>query len=1579
LPRGRRGTTVIVFLETRAETLSRLFISHSSQNDDWAIALRDWLVREGVRDSDIFLDLDPVRGIAAGEHWTKALEDAATRCEVVLFVVSDAWLASKWCRDEYQLASQFNKKLFALLTEDIAIERLPGGLSAQWQVVRLNGEPTERFLTIHPLTQHQAPVSIARPGLTSLKRGLEKAGIGAENFELQPDPQGPLGWRAPYRGLEALEPEDAAVFFGRDADVVRGIDTLRGLAAHNPPRLLVVLGASGVGKSSFLRAGLWPRLLRDDSQWLPIKPIRASRGGAIEGTEGLITALEGVYRRFAQPVNRAELRRNLATPEGFIDLLWRLREAGARRALISQPPFPLPVLCVDQAEELFAAAAGAETEQLLLLVRAAVERDVALALATIRSNDFGLVQNAPGLAGIHPVSLSLGPVPQSELARVISEPSLVFRRKCGLAAPVFDAAVIAQLANEVAGEADSLPLLAFVLERLMREHAASTSIGVKELEETGGVTAAIQSTAAAALDDAGVPRDHTRRREILRYLFIPRLARINRETKIPQRHVARYADLPHELTALARALTQRRLLVVRAASAADIETEITRPRQRQDDPGGTTAARIPVLATVSSSDFVDDNENQFRASTLEVAHEALLRRWPTLAELLREDRDALLMLDGVLSAASDWDKAERNPDYLAHHGSRLLDANALRSRGLDWQRELAPASAYFIACQAQEEADREQKEAVLAREQAIIAERQRIVNRMQANLLAELAKAERLLHHVNSALRFAIHGAHLNADSNTPTAELAAAAWHSWRLLLSGHWGAVKSAAFSPDGLLIVTASVDRTASIWDAATGEEIAILGGPDTVVQFADFSPDSSLIVTTAGEQRSGATDWTVRIWECESRKQVAVLRGHTDYVNMAAFSPDSSRLVTASKDKTARVWDATTGHEIGRFQRNEDWEMTSAAFSPDGSRIVVVSNSTAYTWHVASGTLVTELRLLKDRDHLPDEQFTEKGGGGESGAAGHGHDHFSVESAGISPDGSRIVTAGFDQTARVWDLSTGKEVVVLKGHESGVLSAKFNSDGSLIVTASYDRTARIWDAETGKQIAVLRGHAFGVLSANFSPDGSRIVTASGDCTACVWDTSKQAGALRGEASISCAAFSPDGSRIATGAHDGTARLWDVVTGREIAVLPGDAELSGDADGWWREVISAAFSPNGSRIVTVTERGTSRLSDANSGKQIAVLGQNVSSAIFSPNGCLVLTFSSRWVYCDIREDGSVAGGGRSGASSPPQALHGTHRIRIITSPEKTARVWDAERGTEVHVLSGHTDYVNAAAFSPDNTKLITASNDKTVRIWDVISGEQTAIAQHDSAVSFVEYSPNGSQIISTSEDNTARVWDAATMSVIAVLRDAESARFSPDGSRIITVRPGRSGVTTIRNAENGAEIAVINDCSGVLTADRSPDRLREIVIFYGEGREVLRSPRVWDVASDKEIAVLRGHTGRVLHASLSPDCSRIATTSDDETTRIWETATGREIASLPAPRSSGPQPAPIFSPDSSRMVTWPWDGAARVWDVHLLTMSAKDLIAEVSTRMLRGETVLTRDEMRLAGYSDDTPQIDVCARIA
>jgi formylglycine-generating enzyme required for sulfatase activity len=670
--------------------VSRLFISHSSRNDDWAIALRDWLVAEGWSGpDDIFLDLDPGRGIAAGQKWQQAFADAATRCEAVLFIVSADWLASTWCHDEYQLSNKYNKKLFALLIDESALERLPGGLTAQWQIVRLKGEPAERFIAVHPYTQQQWPVHIAKAALVQLKSGLQKAGVGPECFELQPDANSPFGWRLPYRGLEALEPEDAAVFLGRRADLVRGMDALRGLATRNPPRVGVILGASGAGKSSFLRAGLWPRLLRDDAQWLPLKSIRAGRGGAIEGQEGLLGGLQDVHRRFALAASRSELRERLRSEDEFIKLLRELRQAAAKRALLSEPPFPLPVICLDQCEEIFGGEVAGESERLVRLVRAASEAGEALILATIRSDAFTGMQNAKALTGVDQVPLSLGPVPQGEIGRIISEPAEILRRKVGPDAPVFDAPLVEKLQADFVGEKDALPLLAFMLQRLMLEHIGENVIGLAQIKRSGGLADAIESEAEAAFRDVGLAGSGAERREALRKLFVPRLVRINRDSKSPQKYVAPQSEISIDLLPLARALTEHRLLVVRAAPLLE------------HGPKGDTEIGLRV----------SNSRDSLPGTTIEVAHEALLRRWKLLTEILGEDRDALLLLDSVRIAAAEWAEAEdaRKSDFLAHRGTRLAEAQALRLRGPNWAHEIAPAQTYMTACQARENTERRSK------------------------------------------------------------------------------------------------------------------------------------------------------------------------------------------------------------------------------------------------------------------------------------------------------------------------------------------------------------------------------------------------------------------------------------------------------------------------------------------------------------------------------------------------------------------------------------------------------------------------------------------------------------------------------------------------------------------------------------------------------------------------------------------------------------------------------------------------------------------------------------------------------
>ncbi len=616
---------------------------------------------------------------------------------------------------------------------------------------------------------------------------------------------------------------------------------------------------------------------------------------------------------------------------------------------------------------------------------------------------------------------------------------------------------------------------------------------------------------------------------------------------------------------------------------------------------------------------------------------------------------------------------------------------------------------------------------------------------------------------------------------------------------------------------------------------------------------------------------------------------------------------------------------------------------AAFSRDGSHIVTASgDNTARVWDAATGKQIAILR---------------------------GH-KLSVHSAAFSPDGSRIVTASDDKTARIWDTATGGQIAILGSHELSVQSAAFSPDGLRIVTASFDKSARVWDATTFKNIAVLSGHTSLVLSAAFSSDGSRIVSASVDNTARIWDatTFKEIAVLSGhENDVSSAAFSPDGARIVTASGDKTARIWDAVTGKLIAILSGHEAY----------VRSATFSPDGSHIVTASFDRTVRIWDATTFRQIAVLNgheNDVRTAAFSPDGSHIVTASADGTarIWDAAVENVIAKLSTHDAVVTSAGFSPDGSRVVTASRDQTARIWDAVTGNQIAILSGNKSAVFSAAFSPNGSRIVTASADGTAVVWDSATGKQLATLHgHRRAVFSAAFNSDGSRIVTASEDRTARIWDASIGELITILSGHEggvySAAFSPDSSRIVTASGDRTARTW--DAATGKQIVIL----------RGHDNSVKSAAFSSDGSRIVtsswdRTARIWDAATGKEISVLRGHENFVNYASFSSDGSRVVTASGDKTARIWDPATVSEIAVLRGHTSDLASAA--FSPDGSRVVTASNDKTARIWDVHFVMMSTKDLLIEACTRRLNGLTMLTRDEMRLAGYPDSVPLIDVCA---
>jgi formylglycine-generating enzyme required for sulfatase activity len=649
--------------------MSRIFLSHSSVNNAEAIAIRDWMKAQGWK--DVFLDLDPERGLVAGDRWQAVLKVALDRCELVVVVVSPDWAASSWCKAEFLLAKHGSnpKAILPVIVARTAFSALPSEMTAEYQQVDLTKGVRSVIINVTlPPGDATAIVEFSEEGLRRLKIAIERAGVDASYFDWPP-PNDPN--RPPYRGLKPLEADDAGIFFGRDAPLIEALDRLRGLREAAPPRLLVILGASGAGKSSFLRAGLLPRLTRDDRHFLPLPIVRPGRA-VISGETGFLSALESACRAGGLAKPRAELR---AAIDGGAATLRPLLQVLAEKVI---PPAadqgrkdertrlkaPMLVISIDQGEELFLAEGQKEAEPFLPVLRDLLTGDApaVTAVFTIRSDNYERLQGAKGLEGVRQQFLGLSPMPKGSYAEVIKGPS---RRLDGTPRALkIEESLVAELLTDIEDGAskDALPLLAFILERLYVEYGAGGNLCLSQYRQMGGIRgsieAAVEKAVNAADADPTIPKDRTSRLALLRQGLVPWIAGIDPETGAPRRRVARMSEIPPEAVPLIRRLVEQRLL---------------------------------------SSDVTKDG-----ASTIEPVHEALLRHWGLLRQWLKEDTGLLIVMEGVKRAAQDWSKNQKRAAWLTHAAGRLKAAEQLSGRP-DLAASLEPEDcAYLVACRQAE-------------------------------------------------------------------------------------------------------------------------------------------------------------------------------------------------------------------------------------------------------------------------------------------------------------------------------------------------------------------------------------------------------------------------------------------------------------------------------------------------------------------------------------------------------------------------------------------------------------------------------------------------------------------------------------------------------------------------------------------------------------------------------------------------------------------------------------------------------------------------------------------------------------
>jgi len=376
------------------------------------------------------------------------------------------------------------------------------------------------------------------------------------------------------------------------------------------------------------------------------------------------------------------------------------------------------------------------------------------------------------------------------------------------------------------------------------------------------------------------------------------------------------------------------------------------------------------------------------------------------------------------------------------------------------------------------------------------------------------------------------------------------------------HKSSVWSMAFSPNGKLLASGSNDNTVRLWNITSGTEVLQLLGHEDFVNSVTFSPDGKLVASGSGNWLLGgsAGDSTVRLWDVTSGTEIGQLQEHTQLVHSVAFHPDGKLVASNSYGRTVRLWDVASGTEVQRIQ--EDTELgRTIAFSPDGKLIALArsNDKTVWLWDVVNSTKVRQL---------------------------YEHEGF-VEHGVFSPDGRLVASRGADDSLHLWDVVTGRAVWRIKtGYIVAILA--FSSDGKLVTSSINDNILRLWSVATGTERQQLRGHTSSLRSVAFSPDGKLLASGSGDETLRLWDVSngREVRQLYGHrSSVGSLAFSPDGKLLASGSKDETVQLWDVASGREIRQLHGHASGSKGID-------YVVFSPDGKLLASASYDGVVRL---------------------------------------------------------------------------------------------------------------------------------------------------------------------------------------------------------------------------------------------------------------------------------------------------------------------------------------------------------------------------------------------------